>query len=57
MLEIKKLGVNTYSLVLIWASFKALSKLCQRIYSHSPYVVNYHYDSVKDEKHKKFLMD
>lgn len=55
--EIQKLGICTYSLVLIWAGFKNLAKLCQRVASHSPQVVNYVYDDSKEDKHRKFLID
>jgi len=38
---VKDLGVNTYSLVLIWAGLKSLAKLCERIDSNSHYIANY----------------
>lgn len=57
MEQILKLGINTYSLVLIWAGFRSLAKLCQRIASHSPQIINYQYDASKDEKQKKFLVE
>jgi hypothetical protein len=55
--EISQLGINTYSLVLIWSGFKSLAKLCQRISQQSPLVVNYHCDSSKEDKSKKFMSE
>jgi hypothetical protein len=48
--EISALGINTYSLVLIWSGFKSVGKLCQRISQQSPLVVNYQFDSNKEDK-------
>ena len=48
--EIEKIGVNTYSLVLLWSSLKSIAKLCQRIYTKSPQIMNYTYDPAKEDK-------
>ena len=43
--------------MLIWSGFKSLAKLCQRISQQSPLVVNYHFDSSKEDKQKKNLSE
>ena len=48
--EISRLGVNTYSLVLVWAGLKCLATLTQRIAQKSKYVVNYKAHSHEEEK-------
>ena len=55
--EIKRLGINTYSLVLIWASFKSLTQLFYNIMNRSPGVVNYQYDQHDDDKQDKFFLE
>lgn len=55
--EIKRLGINTYSLVLIWASFKSLTQLFYNIMNRSPGVVNYQYDQHDDDKHDKYFLE
>jgi hypothetical protein len=57
MTEIKQLGINTHTLVLIWASFKSLAQLCERIHQHHPTVVNYTFDPAKEDRHHKFLKE
>jgi len=51
--QIKRLGINTYSMVLLWAGFKSLAKLCYRIAKDSPSTVNY----VKPEPAKEATLN
>ncbi|CDW74616.1 glucoamylase [Stylonychia lemnae] len=55
--EIKKLGINTHSLVLISTSFKSLSQLCSKIAKRSQSVMNFSYENHDEEKHDRYLME